>query len=217
MTAGQSGEAPTRVIVADSYPVYRRGLAEAVERRPDLELVGEAADAEAAVEQTGRSAPDVIVVELQLVAQDGRLLERIAGEAPEARVLLLCGRDDPNDIYRAIEAGAVGCLFKEAEAEEITDAIATLARGEAVLAPRAAELIARQIRVRGERERAALTERERQVLTLTAEGFSSQGVAGELAVSQSTVKQHLSNIYSKLEVAGAAAAVSEAIRLELLG
>jgi DNA-binding NarL/FixJ family response regulator len=205
------------VVICDPHPLYREGLAQAIARCPNLELVSEASDATSAVEQIAHLAPEVVVVELKLLAEDERLLERIAEEAPDARVLLLCGRDDPDDIYRAIEAGAVGCLFKEQGAEEITEAIATLARGEAVLAPKAAELVARQIRLRRDRDRVTLTDREREVLTLTAEGLSSEKVAGELAVSQSTIKHNLSNIYAKLQVTCAAAAVSEAIRLDLLG
>jgi DNA-binding NarL/FixJ family response regulator len=181
-----------------------------------LKLVAEAGNVESAVEQIAQHIPDVAVVELKLLAEDGRLLERIAETQSDVRVLLLCGRDDSDDIFRAIEAGAVGCLFKEAEAEEIAEAIATVARGETVLAPRAAELMARQIQLRRRHHEAGLTDREKAVLQLTADGRSSEQVADELALSQSTVKSHLSHIYAKLGVTTAAAAVSEAMRLELL-
>jgi DNA-binding NarL/FixJ family response regulator len=189
---------PARVVVADPHPIYRHGLSDSLGRRSDLKLVSEAGDAESAVEEIVRHLPDVAVVELTLLAEDDRLLERIAEAGPEVRVLLLCGRDDPDDIYRAIEAGAVGCLFKDAEAEEIAEAIATLARGEAVLAPRAADLIARQIQLRRRRHEAGLTERELAVLKLTAEGLSSERVASELALSQSTIKNGLGSDAARL-------------------
>lgn len=214
---GRGARSRTRVIAADPHPVYRQGLTEAIARRSDLELVGEAADAEGAVNDVARLSPEVAVIELKLLDGDGPgLVERITGEH-ETRLLLLCGHEDAAAIYAAIEAGATGCLFKEANGEEISEAIAALGRGEAAFCRRSAESIAGQIQLRRDRDGAALTERERQILKLTADGLPSGRVGEELALSQSTVKNHLSNIYAKLGVTCAAAAVSEAMRLDLLG
>lgn len=175
-------------------------------------------DAQSAAEKVAELSPEVAVIELKLLDGDGpAVIERIAAEGPGTRVMLLCGHPDAEAIYQALEAGAVGCLFKEQDAEEISAAIAAAGRGEAAFDPRAAELIARQLQNRRRRDGAELTKRERSVLKLTADGFSSERVAAELSVSQSTVKNHLSHIYAKLGVASAAAAVSEAMRLDLLG
>jgi DNA-binding NarL/FixJ family response regulator len=204
-------------VIADPHPLYRRGLADAIADRSRLELVGEATDTDEAVAEVTRLSPEVAIVELNLPGGDAPgLVERIAGET-KARVLLLCGREDAGAIYAAVEAGASGCLFKEADAEEITEAIAAMARGEASFCTRAGELIARQIQLRRNREDARLSERERRILTLTADGFSSEQIGQELSLSQSTVKNDLSHIYAKLEVSCAAAAVSEALRLGMLG
>ena len=215
-TVERSARPRIRVIVADPHPVYRQGLAEAIARRSDLELVAVAADADGAATEAARLSPEVAVIELQLTEDTPNPIERIAGEGSATRLLLLCGSDDGEAIYRAIEAGAAGCLFKEQDAEEISEAIAVVGGGEAAFAPRAAELIARQIRLRGHRDEAELSGRERQILKLTAEGLSSEQVSEELALSQSTVKNHLSHIYAKLGVTTAAAAVSAAMRLDLL-
>jgi two-component system, NarL family, nitrate/nitrite response regulator NarL len=213
----KGGPSRTRVIVADPHPIYRQGLAEAIGRRPDLEAVAVAADAETAVAGAARLTPEVAVIELQLAKDGPDVIERICGEGSGTRVLLLCGRGDGEAIYRAIEAGAVGCLLKEQDAEELAEAIAAAGRGEPAFEPRAAELVAHEIRRRRHRDEAELSEREVAVLRLTAEGLSSDRVGEELAISQSTVKNHLSHIYAKLGVVSAAAAVSEAMRLELLG
>jgi DNA-binding NarL/FixJ family response regulator len=158
------------------------------------------------------------VIELKLLAQEGPgIIGPIAGEGCPTRVVLLCGRADGETIYRALEAGAVGCLFKEEGAEELSAAIAAAARGEPAFDARAGELIARQIQLRRDRDEAELSKRERAVLKLTARGLSSERVGEELAISQSTVKNHLSHIYAKLGVTTAAAAVSEAMRLNLFG
>lgn len=218
MAAKPKTSSLVRVVVADPHPVYRHGLANAIAGRSDLELVAATGDAESAVEEVTRLSPEVAVIELKLVAEDGSgVIERITGDGRATRVVVLCGQADGEAIYRALEAGAVGVLFKEQAAEEISEAIAAAGRGEAAFAPRAGELVAHQLRLQRRHDDALLSKREVAVLTMTAEGLSSGRVAQQLALSQSTVKNHLSHIYAKLGVTSAAAAVSEAMRLDLLG
>ena len=169
------------------------------------------------MEEVARLSPEVVVVELKLLdGVDPGIIGRIAGTDRRTSVVLLCGSDHGAAIYGAVEAGAAGCLFKETDTDEILDAIAAAARGGIALCPRSAESIAKQIRLRRQRDEAALSERERDILRLIADGLSSERVGSELALSQSTVKNHLSRIYAKLGVTCAAAAVSEAFRLDLL-
>ena len=113
MGSKRHGSAPARVVVADPHPVYRHGLVETIARRSDLELVAESADARSALEEIARHSPEVAVIELKLVAAVGPgVIEQLSAEAPATRVVLLCGRADGEAIYRGVEAGAVGVLFK---------------------------------------------------------------------------------------------------------
>jgi len=144
------------------------------------------------------------------------VLDRIVEDESQTRVLVLCDRNDGPLVYQAIEAGATGCLKTDAGMDAICDAIPSIARGEDVFSPHLVEIVARQIRRHRRGGRGSLTERERAVLRLTADGLPAADVATELAVSESTVKTHLTHIYAKLGVTCAAAAVYEAMRLEIL-
>jgi two-component system nitrate/nitrite response regulator NarL len=170
-----------------------------------------------ACEEIARLAADVVVMDLHVLGIDGlRLLETITQEDSQTRVLLLYGYQDGPILYQAIEAGAAGCLMSDADADAICSAIAAVARDEYAFAPQVARMIAEQMRARRHRVRGTLSERERAVLRLTADGLPAAGVAKELAVSKSTVKTHLTHIYAKLGVSCAAAAVYEAMRLDIL-
>jgi DNA-binding NarL/FixJ family response regulator len=184
---------------------------------PDLELASQDCGDSSAVESIARNAPDVAVIELDLPRFDHPLETIVLDEAGPS-VLALSREDDGCGpmIYRAIEAGADGCLFKSADAETICDAIIRVAQGKTAIPQEVSESIASQIRLRRARSEAVLTDRERQILRLTAGGLSSEGVGQELSLGQSTVKTHLSNVYAKLGVTCAAAAVFEAMRLDLL-
>jgi two-component system nitrate/nitrite response regulator NarL len=205
------------VIVADPEPIYAQGLGEAIAERPGLEVVARVADLHAAIEAVANLAPEVAVVELKLLeGADPGVIGRIAGADRGTAVVLLCGSDHGAAIYEAVQSGAAGCLSKETDTDQILDGIAAAARGGIALCPRSAESIAKQIRLQRQRDEAALSQRERDILRLIANGLSSERVGSELALSQSTVKNHLSRIYAKLGVTCAAAAVSQAFRLELL-
>jgi two-component system, NarL family, nitrate/nitrite response regulator NarL len=145
-----------------------------------------------------------------------RVLDRIVEDESQTRVLVLCDRNDGPLVYQAIEAGATGCLGTDADMDAICDAIPSIARGEDVFSPHLTEIVAGEIRRHRHGGRGSLTERERAVLRLTADGLPAAEVATELAVSESTVKTHLTHIYAKLGVTCAAAAVYEAMRLEIL-
>jgi two-component system nitrate/nitrite response regulator NarL len=188
-----------------------------VQRRANLEVVSQAGDGSSASEQIARLAPDVAVIDLHVLGLDGlRVLEGIIQGESQTRVLILAERQDGPIVYQAIEAGAAACLPKDADADAICDAIVAVARGNHVFAPQLVDAIVEQIRSRRRGGGGTLSERERAVLRLTADGLPAMRVATELAVSESTVKTHLTHIYAKLGVSGAAAAVYEAMRLNIL-
>ena len=206
-----------RVVVVDPRPTHRAGLVEAIDQRSDLEVVSQATDGSSASEQITRHAPDVVVIDLHVLGFDGlAVLEKGIQDESRTRVLILSGHRDRSIVYQSIEAGAAGGLLRDADAETICNAIAAIARGDHVFAPQLVDMILEQIRGRRRGGGGALTERERAILRLTADGLPAAQVATELAVSESTVKTHLTHIYTKLGVSRAAAAVYEAMRLNIL-
>lgn len=206
-----------RVVVADTQPLYRDAMAQAVKFRPDLELVGQTRDGADTMAAICELMPDVAVMDFSLAAHEGRaVLDTVFADGLPTRVLFLSARLDPTLAYEAIESGAAGCLSKDAEAQLICDAIAAVARGETVLAPRAQTYLADEIRTRRRGEHLLLSEREQQVLGLVAEGRSAREIAAQLHLGVGTVKSHLLHIYDKLGVSERAAAVAEAMRRGLL-
>lgn len=209
--------ARTRVVVADDHPLFREAIVRAVKDRPDLELVGEAADGRAALELIRAQQPDVAVLDVKMPELDGvRVLNAVTREALPVRVLLLSAFLDGPIVFDAVAAGAAGYLSKDAERSRVTDAIAAIARGDTVLGPEIQAGIAGEIRARGRPDRPALTEREQQVLGLIAQGRAAPEIGRQLYLSTATVKSHLQNLYEKLGVNDRAAAVAEAMRRGLL-
>jgi two-component system nitrate/nitrite response regulator NarL len=206
------------VLVADDHPLFREGIERAVRERPDLELVASAADGREALARIRELVPHVAVLDLRLPALDGvRVLEALGRDRVPTRVVLLSALSDPELVYRAVQAGAAGYLRKEADREAILDAIAAAARGRTVIDPELQAGLFEQIRLRArEEERPVLTPRERQVLTLIADGLSAPQIAARLIVALPTVKTHQARLYEKLGVSDRAAAVAEAMRRGLL-
>lgn len=196
------------VLLVDDHPVVRAGLRALLQTDPTIEVVGEAADGQQAVERTAELEPDVVLMDLQMPELGGaeatrRLLEL---DRPP-KVLVVTVYDSDADILPAIEAGAVGYLLKDAPPQQLLDAIRSAARGEAVLAPRiAARLLQRSRRPR-HRE---LTVRELEILRYLSQGLSNRAIAHELVVTEATVKTHLVHIYDKLDVDNRTAAVATA-------
>jgi two-component system nitrate/nitrite response regulator NarL len=212
-----SAPARTRVIVADDHPLYREGVVRAIKERPDLELVGECDDGRAALDDIKRLEPDVAVLDVKMPGLDGTgVLNAVEREGLATRVVFLSAYLDGAFVYSAVAGGAAGYLSKEADRQEICDAIAAVARGETILAAEAQSGIAREVRLRRQEDRPALTAREREILELTAKGRSAPQIAGELFLSTATVKTHLQHLYEKLGVSDRAAAVAEAMRRGLL-
>jgi DNA-binding NarL/FixJ family response regulator len=203
-----------RIVVADDHPVVRDGLRGMLDGQPDLEVVGEAGDGLAAVQEVARHAPDVVLMDLRMPRLDGvEAIARIAVAHPQVRILVLTTYDADHDIVRAVEAGATGVLLKDAPREELFRAVRSAARGEPVLAPAVtARLLGRLRRPPQE----APTERELEVLELVARGLTNRAIGRQLAISEATVKTHLVHLFTKLGVADRTAAVTVALERGLI-
>jgi two-component system nitrate/nitrite response regulator NarL len=204
------------VLLADDHPVFRDGLARAVELRPDLSLVAAVGDGRAALDAIRAGAPAVAVLDLGLPRLDGmRVLESLLRERLPTRGLVVSALDDSATVYRAIAAGARGYVPKTVPSADICDAIAAVARGQTVLRPEVHDSIADEIRLRRD-DRSVLTPREAEIIRLASDGCSNGEIALELHLSVATVKTHLQHVFEKLEVSDRAAAVAKSIRRGLV-
>ncbi|MFD9942914.1 response regulator [Nonomuraea sp. NPDC059023] len=206
-----------RVVLADDHPVYRDGLRMMLDSTGRAEVVGTAADGLGAVELAVRLRPDVVVLDLQMPGMDGiRATERIVAEVPEAGVLVLSMHEDDDTVLAAMVAGARGYLLKGADQGEILRAITAVAGGEVIfgqaLAARVSGFFARLARgeASGARPFPHLTAREREVLELIAAGRSNGEIAERLHLSPKTVRNNVSNVFAKLQVADRAQAIVRA-------
>jgi DNA-binding NarL/FixJ family response regulator len=208
------GRDPIRLVLVDDHAVVRSGLRALLDTEPDLLVVGEAGDRDAALAIVTRVRPDVVLMDLNLGLGPGGAVttgELVALEHPP-RVLVLTTYDTEADILAAIDAGASGYLLKDAPPDEVFRAIRATARGETALAHSVAAALVKRASSPGP----LLTSREVQVMELLASGASNSEMAGELMVSVATVKSHLTQIYGKLEVDTRAGAVARAIELRII-
>ena len=188
-----------RVVVADDHAVVRAGLVQLLATFADVELVGAAGDGEEVVALSAERQPDVVLMDLEMPVLDGiEATRRIRIAQPGVAVVVLTSFSDRERILRALDAGAAGYLLKDAEPAELRRAIEAAARGEAPLDPKAARalLSARA----GPTAVQSLSEREREVLAMVAEGLPNKLIARELAISEKTVKAHLTKVYREIGV-----------------
>ncbi|MDX6677716.1 MAG: two-component system, NarL family, nitrate/nitrite response regulator NarL [Solirubrobacteraceae bacterium] len=203
------------VLIADDHPIYREGLTRAVIQRDDLELVAEAGDGHAALEQIRELRPTVALLDFKMPGLGGlQLLHAIGRDALPTAVVLLSAHTTPEAAYECIAGGAAAFLSKAADRDEICDAVAAAARGE-VAADVQGQLV-REMRLRAAVRAPRLTVRETEVVTMIADGLSAPEIAERLTLSPSTVRSHLRSLYMKLEVGDRAAAVAAAMRQGLL-
>jgi two-component system nitrate/nitrite response regulator NarL len=207
-----------RVVVADDHPLFREGIERAVRGRPELELVGAAAEGREALTTIRDLEPHVAVLDLRLPGLDGlQILNAVVRDGMASRVLFLSASGDPELVYRAVQMGAAGYFRKEADREAILDAIAAVARGSTVIDPELQAGVFEQVRLRGTGDdRPILSAREREVLSVMAEGLTGPQIAERLIVALPTVKTYQARLYEKLGVSERAAAVAEAMRRGLL-
>lgn len=203
-----------RLLIVDDHPVVRSGVAGLLDLEDDLEIVGEAADGEAAVRMVGELAPDVVLMDLRMPGLDGVSATRqIRADHPATQVLILTTYDTDSEIVRAVEAGATGYLLKDTPRAELVDGVRRAARGETVLAGSVAAKLMSQVR-RPATE--ALTAREIEVLQLVSVGMSNVQIGKTLFIGEATVKTHLIRTFNKLEVSDRTHAVTVAMERGIL-
>lgn len=204
-----------RIIVADDHSVVRQGLHMFLGLEPDIEIVGEARDGQQAVDLARKLRPDVVLMDILMPVMDGVEATRIIRkELPETEVVALTSVLEDDLVVRAIRAGAIGYLLKDAEAGELCRAIRAAADGQVQLSPKVAARLLREVRAPESPE--MLTDREIEVLRLLARGQSNKEIARNLTIAEKTVKTHISNILGKLDVPSRTQAALYAARIGLV-
>jgi DNA-binding NarL/FixJ family response regulator len=212
---------PIRVLVVDDQTLVRDGLVTMLKLTPSVEVVGSAADGGEAIRAAQSLHPDIVLMDLRMPRTDGvEATRRIVESLPQTRVIVLTTYADDASVFAALQAGARGYLTKEANLEEISRAIATVANGDALLDPSVQRRLLETV-AQGRLPSAqagkdgypdGLTQREVDVLRCMAEGLSNQEIADRLHVSEATVKTHINNIFSKAELRDRGQAVAYAFR-----
>jgi DNA-binding NarL/FixJ family response regulator len=213
-------ERPTRVVVVDDQDMVRAGFAALLSAQEDIDVVGQAADGQAALEVCAATAPDVVLMDVRMPVLDGVEATRRLSDTP-ARVLMLTTFDIDDYVYAALRAGASGFLLKDATPEELVAAVRVVAAGESLLAPAVTSRLiahfARQPTLASTPPTLdVLTPREREVLTWVARGESNTEIAARFTLAEQTVKTHVSRIFLKLGIRDRAQAVMVAYETGLV-
>lgn len=204
-----------RILLVDDHTVVRQGLRMFLSLDTELEIIGEAADGVEAIEQAHRLRPDVVLMDLLMPRMDGIAATAvIRRELPDTEVIALTSVLEDEKVIGAIKAGAIGYLLKDTQADELCRAIKAAAAGQVQLSPQAAARLMREVRAPESPE--PLTERETEVLRLLAQGLSNKEIAQALTIGEKTVKTHVSNILSKLNVPSRTQAALYAVRIGLV-
>lgn len=191
-----------RVLLVDDHAVVRQGLRAYLELQSDIEVCGEAGSAARATELALELRPDVALVDMVMPGGDGvQATKTIRQASPQTQVVILTSSTDESTVRPALEAGAVSYQLKDVAGPELVDTIRRAARGETLLHPRVAAGLVRSLRTEPRPDPLAnLSSREREVLLLIAEGLSNQNIADRLGIGEATVKTHVGNLLSKLEL-----------------
>ena len=204
----------TRVFLLDDHEVVRRGVRELREAEDDLEVVGEAGTAAEALARIPSTRPDVAVLDVRLPDGDGvEVCRDIRSEHPEVACVMLTSFADDDAVYAAIMAGAAGYLLKQVRGTDLVDGIRRVGRGESLLDPAVTTRVLERIRHRPEDELSGLTEQERKILALIAEGLTNRQIGERLYLAEKTVKNYVSNLLAKMGMSRRTEAAAYAARL----
>lgn len=203
----------TRVLIADDHSLVRQGLTTLLSALDGFEVVAEATDGTEALQLVAEHEPDIVVMDLNMPGMDGiEATRKLTADFPAVAVLVLTMFDDDDSLFSALRAGARGYVLKGAPQEDIERALVSCARGDAVFGPAIAARVIRffSTPARDPKVFPDLTDRERQILDLIARGDSNQAIADRLDVAGKTVRNHVSNIFTKLHVSDRAEAIARA-------
>lgn len=207
---------PIKILLVDDHAVVRSGLSKFLLVNKDMQMVGEAADGQEALQKVSLYKPDIVLMDLMMPGMDGITATReIKKKYPQVKVIALTSFAEQNMVQGALQAGAVGYLQKNVTAQELGHAIRSACEGRMTLSPEATQILANSVaqpQIRGEQ----LTERERDVLKCIVDGLNNNQIAEKLVVSLGTVKFHVSNIFQKLGVDSRVEAVKLAIEQKLV-
>ena len=205
-----------RILVAEDHPLFRKGVIALLASVPEFEVVGEAATGEEAVVRAAQLQPDVILMDLQMPKVNGiEATRRILQESPSVRILVVTLFEDEDSVFMALRAGARGYVLKDADEEAVVHAIQAVGKGEAIFSPAVASRVLAYFAASppgGAPPQAfpTLTEREREILNLIAQGHPNPSIATQLHLSTKTVGNYVSNIFTKLRVADRTQAIIRA-------
>jgi DNA-binding NarL/FixJ family response regulator len=204
-----------RLLIADDHAFYRQGVRAMLVDVPELEVIGEAATGEEVVTQAAALQPEVILMDLKMPGMNGiEATRRILATSPHIQILVITMFEDDDSVFAAMRAGARGYVLKDAEQDELVRAVTAISRGEAIFSPAIAERLIHYFAALPQTASALafpdLTSREREILHLIAQGQSNTAIAQRLVLSLKTVQNHVSNIFSKLQVADRAQAIVRA-------
>ena len=211
-----------RILIADDHPLLREALHQVFSSKKGMEVVGEASDGEEAINLASQLKPDIVVMDIMMPKVDGIEASRqIKKVAPNIAILILTAYDDDNYVLGLLEAGAAGYLLKSARGQDLIQAVRAIQAGESVLHPHIVEKLLKRAILRSAQtdDRKAgdlLSERETEMLELLATGMSNKEIAERLCLSLRTVKAHMSNIFTKMNVASRSEALVEGLKLGLV-
>jgi len=204
-----------KILIVDDHSVVRQGLRMFLNLEPDFNIVGEAVNGVDAIQKVSQLKPDVVLMDLLMPVMDGiEAISKIKKNYPDVEVIALTSVLEDAAVYNAIRAGAIGYLLKDTEADELIRAIKAAASGQVQLSPKIAERLVREVSAPDNPEK--LTDREKEVLIMLADGKSNKEIAAGLYIGETTVKTHVSNILMKLGVPSRTQAALYAIRIGLV-
>ena len=209
-----------RILLVDDHEVVRLGLKSLIERHPGFTVVAEAAAAEEAVEKALQHKPDLVLMDIRILGGNGiEACQAITANLPDTKVIMLTSYAEDEMLFAAIRAGASGYVLKQVGSNALIHAIESVARGEAALDPSLTQRVFTEIRQAIQNEEKAafadLTQQEMRMLALIAEGYTNRGIAEALFLSEGTVRNYVSSIFSKLGVSNRAEAAAYAVQHHL--
>lgn len=203
MTGSGATQGRIRVLVADDHAIVRKGVCSLLATEPSIEVVGEAQNGQEAVAKTQKAKPDVVLMDLVMPGMDGvEAIRCITSSLPDVRILVLTSFASDDKVFAALRAGALGYLLKDSGPEELVAAIKQVHSGQSSLHPAIARKLLQELTHTSNRacRTEALTKREQELLQLVAKGQSNREISDQLAISEATVRTHVSNILAKLNL-----------------